>query len=72
MKSQIYLEAKRGIIEKCSINRIETDSPALVGANIHDIDAWGARLAQAGLASADADELSAWMEGVLATRFTRK
>jgi hypothetical protein len=66
------LEAKRGIIEKCSINHVQTDSPALVGANVHDIDAWGARFAQAGLASTDADKLGAWMEGVLGTQFTKK
>jgi len=68
--SHIYFEAKRGIIEKCSINRVQTDSPALIGVNVHDIDAWGVRFAQAGLASADADELGAWMESILGTRFT--
>lgn len=69
-QSQVSFEAKRGVIEKCTINRVETESPTLIGASVHDISDWGARLAQAGLTAADAGKLGAWMEGVLGTQFT--
>lgn len=57
-------------MEKCSINGVETDSPALIGASVHDIGDWGARFVRAGLAGDEAGKLGAWMEGVLGTQFT--
>lgn len=68
-QASVHFEARRGIIEQFSIDGVEVTSPSLIGASVHDIDDWAARLSQAGT-ELDVAVAGAWMDGVLGTRFT--
>ena len=65
----MQFEARRGVIERFSVDGVEVTSPALSGASVHDIDDWTARLGEAEV-QLDASAVGAWMDGVLGTRFT--
>lgn len=79
LDAHLRFTARRGVIEEAQVTdadgaqfTLADEGPhGLVGASVHDVDDWPARLARAGLASAQADRLGSWVAGVLGTRFTK-
>ncbi|KAK8141315.1 Biotin/lipoate A/B protein ligase [Beauveria asiatica] len=49
----------------------QKDFSSLVGATLYDIDDWSVRLADAGLASQQAQHIGEWLNGILGTEFTK-
>jgi hypothetical protein len=67
-QSKLYIEAKRGIVNKLTLNGTSLDSPSIVGASIWEISDWTTRLRDAGAGVDDVREVGAWLNGVLATQ----
>ncbi|CAI6079518.1 unnamed protein product [Clonostachys chloroleuca] len=67
-ESKLYIEAKRGIVNKLTLNGTSLDSPSIVGASIWEISDWATRLRDAGAGVDDVKEVGAWLDGVLATQ----
>jgi hypothetical protein len=65
----VHFEARRGIIEAFSVDGVDITSSSLIGASVHDIDDWTARLSHSD-ARLDAPLVGAWLNDVLGTRFT--
>ncbi|KAM3455512.1 hypothetical protein MY3296_002223 [Beauveria thailandica] len=73
-EERIHFEAKQGVIERFHIENskgAQKDFSSLVGATLYDIDDWSVRLADAGLASQQAQHIGEWLNGILGTEFTK-
>ncbi|KAM3508355.1 hypothetical protein MY11210_006754 [Beauveria gryllotalpidicola] len=73
-EERIHFEAKQGIVERFHIENskgAQKDVSSLVGATLYNIDDWSVRLADAGLASQQAQHIGDWLNGILGTEFTK-
>ncbi|OAA69833.1 Biotin/lipoate A/B protein ligase [Cordyceps fumosorosea ARSEF 2679] len=72
-KERVHFEAKQGVIERFEIedgNCVQREL-SLVGATVYNFGDWSAQLADAGVASQQAQYIGGWLNGVLGTEFTK-
>ncbi|EGX93895.1 lipoate-protein ligase A, putative [Cordyceps militaris CM01] len=74
-EERVYIEAKQGVIERFQVengNGARRDLSSLVGVTMYNINDWSAQLADAGIASHQAQPIGNWLNSILGTAFTRQ
>lgn len=69
-QTTLAFEARRGIIESFSVAGKPTESPELIGRNIHDIIDWTAPLREAGVDTDEVAQTGKWLNGIMGVEFT--
>ncbi|TQV94299.1 hypothetical protein V2A60_002665 [Cordyceps javanica] len=73
-EERIYFEAKQGVIECFRMESsmgAQKELSALVGTTMYNISDWSAQLAEAGVASQQAQQIGGWLNDILGTEFTK-